>query len=630
MTEPLDSRFLPMIAGVLALVACSMPSPQGAEGPAAAKPATAATADVQTHPLKEAWFGEQHIHTAYSLDAYLGGTRLTPFDAYRFAQGAEVEVNGVKHQLDRPLDWVVVTDHAEYLGEMYSAFTPGAPGHDQPTLQQLRTMTDMKQRQEWFIKYVVSNTRGDKPQHPDFYQGPATTRNAWKEVIVAAAEQHNRPGRFTAFIGFEWSSAPQGANLHRNLIFRDAKVPDLPMSSFELPREEALWEWMAGLEKQGSTVLAIPHNPNASKTVMFASRTDSTGKPYDAAYASMRARFEPAIEMMQVKGNSEVHRSFWPADEFAGFENADSIAKNSGRVADMRNFVRWGLIEGLSWEAKLGVNPFKLGIVGGTDSHNGLPGEVMEDGSYGKGWQGAHGDEDGSLQRRREAGVGGWIDGNDQNPGALTGVWAPQNTRASIWDGIKKRETFATSGTRIKLRFFGGTQLPGDPKDATTLVQQGYALGVPMGGTLSAPTGAPRFTVHAMKDPRGANLDRIQIVKGWVDAQGTHHEKIVDVIGSSDRKPGADGKLPPVGNTVDLQQARYTNSIGSAELMGSWTDTGFDPKQRALYYARVLEIPTPRWTTYEAVRNGLPLSKDVPAVIQERAWSSPIWVGPGS
>ncbi len=553
---------------------------------------------------------------------------MTPFDAYRFANGAEVEVNGVKHQLDRPLDWVVVTDHAEYLGEMYSTFTPGAPGHDLPVLQQLRTMTDLKQRQEWFLKYVAGNNRGDNPQHPEFYQGRTTTRSAWKDMIVAAAEQHDQPGRFTALIGFEWTSAPQGANLHRNIIFRDSKVPDLPISAYELPREEALWEWMAGLEKQGMTLLAIPHNSNASKTVMFASKVDSNGKPYDAAYATMRSRFEPAIEMMQVKGSSEVHRSFWPADEFTGFENADSIGKYSGRVADARNYVRSGVVEGLNWEARLGVNPFKLGFVGGTDGHNGLPGETMEEGSYAKGWQGGHGAEDGSVLRRRDAGVGGWIDGKDENPGALTGVWAPQNTRAAIWDGIKNRETFATSGTRIKLRFFGGAQLPA-ANDAKALVQQGYAQGVPMGGTLKQLTSAPRFTVHAMKDPQGANLDRIQIVKGWVDAQGKHHERIIDVVGSDGRTSGAYGRLPPVGSTVDLKLARYTNSIGSAELIGSWTDTSYVPRQHALYYARVLEIPTPRWTTVEAARDGLPLLDGVPAVIQERAWSSPIWVTPG-
>lgn len=585
-------------------------------------------AAVPENPLKEAYFGEQHIHTAYSLDAYLGGTRLTPFDAYQFAKGVEVEVNGIKHKLDRPLDWVAVTDHAEYIGEMYSTFTEGAPGHDQEQLQQLRAMTDLKQRQGWFAKYVAGNNRGANPQHPDFYAGPETTSSAWKKVTVPAADQNYEPGKFTAFVAFEWSAAPGGANLHRNVIFRDDNVPDMPMSTYEIPREDALWDWLASLEQKGMKPLAIPHNANASKTIMFGSMQDSNGKDYDAAYATRRSHFEPLVEIMQIKGNSEVHRRFWQADEFANFENAESMAKYSGRVAEKSNFVRWGVIEGLAWQQKLGANPFKLGFVGGTDDHNGLPSETMEAGSYGKGWQGAHGAEDGSVERRREADVGGWIGGKDENPGALTGIWAPKNTRGALWDAMLARETFATSGTRMKVRFFAGADLPSDPKDPVALVQQGYAQGVPMGGALSALISAPHFTVYAMKDPDGANLDRIQIIKGWVDAQGGHHEKIIDVAWSGHRKLDAKGKLPPVGNTVDLKTAKYTNDIGAPELMGSWIDPDFDSKQYALYYVRALEIPTPRWTTYEAVFNKLPFHKDVAATIQERAWASPIWYTP--
>ncbi len=478
------------------------------------------------------------------------------------------------------------------------------------------------------MKYVAANNRGDNPKHPDFYAGPETTRSAWKDVMVAAAEKHNQPGRFTAFIAFEWTAAPGGANLHRNVIFRDSNVPDLPMSAYEIKREDALWDWLAELEKKGMKPLAIPHNSNASKTVMLGSIADSNGKPYDAAYAKRRAHFEPLLEIMQIKGNSEVHRKFWQSDEFSSFENADSMSKYSGRKLDQRNFVRWGLIEGLAWQQKLGANPFKFGFVGGTEDHNGLTAEVDEQGSYGKGWQGAYGQEDGSVERRRTADVGGWIDGKDENPGALTGIWSTENTRAALWDAMRARETFATSGTRIKVRFFGGAGLSASPTDATALVSDGYKQGVPMGGTLVALKSAPTFTVHAVKDPEGAHLDRIQIIKGWVDPQGKHHEKIVDVSWSGERKPGGNGKLPPVGNTVDLKTAKYTNTIGSPELIGSWTDKDFDPKRPALYYVRVIEIPTPRWTTYDAVLNKLPLLNNVPATIQERAWSSPIWYSP--
>jgi hypothetical protein len=613
-------------------VACSdRAAPPPAPAPIAAASAPAAAPpppSIPINPLKEAYFGEQHIHTAYSLDAFIGGTRLTPFEAYDFAKGAEVEVNGVKHKLGRPLDWVAVTDHAEYIGEMYSTLTAGAAGHDLDRVKELRALTDLKQRQQWFMKYVAGNNRGDHPKHPEFYQGPDTTRSAWKDVMVAAAEKHNEPGKFTAFIAFEWSAAPKGANLHRNIIFRDANVPDLPMSAYEIPREDELWDWLASLEAKGMKPIAIPHNSNASKTIMFGATADTRGKPFDEAYAKRRQHFEPLVEIMQIKGNSEVHRKFWQADEFAGFENADSMAKFSGRVPDAKNFVRWGVVEGLAWEQKLGTNPFKLGFVGGTDDHNGLTAEVDEQGSYGKGWQGGHGAEDGSVTRRRNNDVGGWIDSKDENPGALTGIWASENTRAALWDAMRARETFATSGTRMKVRLFGGAELPAKPQDPATLVRQGYASGVPMGGTLAGLRKAPTFSVHAMKDPQGAHLDRIQIIKGWVDAKGGHHEKIVDVAWAGERKPGANGKLPAVGNTVDLKTARYENSIGAAELMGSWTDKDFDPKVHALYYARVLEIPTPRWTTYDAVLNKLPLLTQVPATIQERAWTSPIWSRP--
>ncbi|HEY5802821.1 MAG TPA: DUF3604 domain-containing protein [Lysobacter sp.] len=274
-------------------------------------------------------------------------------------------------------------------------------------------------------------------------------------------------------------------------------------------------------------------------------------------------------------------------------------------------------------KARLGANPWKLGFVGGTDNHNGVASDVVEDN-----YIGSHGGYDKELQRRREGEIGGWISNRDANPGAITGVWATRNTRAAIWDAMYSRETFATSGTRIKPRFFAGTGLDAKPQDAAALVRQGYEKGVPMGGTLNALQATPTFTVQASKDPDGANLDRIQIIKGWVDAKGQPQEKIVDVVWSGDRKPDAKGKLPPVGNTVDLKTALYTNAIGAAELMGSWKDPAFDPAQYAVYYVRVLEIPTPRWTTYDAVRNNLPLLKDVPAVIQERAWTSPIWYSP--
>ena len=608
----------------LSLAACSSERQEEPAKDVEAAPSPVATS--QTEPVasnaeRNVYFGETHVHTAYSLDAYLGGTRLTPAGAYRFAKGEAVTVNGERRQLKRALDFVAVTDHAEYMGEMYSALVEGAPGHDQELLQQLREMTDLEERQEWFIKYVVSANRSVNPEHPPFFAGPETVKSGW-QVAIDSAEEHNDPGRFTALIAFEWSGAPNGGNLHRNVLFRDSNVPDAPVSYIDINREDGLWEWMREQEADGVKVLAIPHNSNASKGMMFPD-SKADGEPMDLEYAQTRQHFEPLIEMMQIKGNSEVHRKFWEADEFADFENADSIQKSSGRTFRQGDFVREGLKHGLQKQQELGVNPFKLGFIGGTDSHNGVPADVAEDAFIG-----GHGAEDGTVERRREAGVAGWIDGKDLSVGSLAAVWATENTRAGIWDAMKRRETFATSGPRIAVRFFGHVDLPGVPDDLRSMIETGYELGVPMGGDLPPIGAAPTFTVHAAMDPEGANLDRIQIIKGWVDEDGDVHERIVEVTWSGDRRPGRDGKLPPVGNTVDVETALYENSIGAPSLFGSWRDDQFDPEQPAFYYARVLEIPTPRWTTYDAVRNGLPLLEDVPATIQERAWTSPIWYSP--
>jgi hypothetical protein len=575
----------------------------------------------ESNPLRDAYFGETHMHTAYSLDAYIGGTRLTPDDAYRFAKGESVIVDGQQLSRKRPLDFVAVTDHAEYLGEMYSTLVEGAPGHDQNLLKQLRNLQTLEEKQQWFLKYVVENNRGTTPQHPSFFAGPETVKSAW-QVAIDAAERNNDPGKFTAFVAYEWSGAPNGGNLHRNIIYRDGQVPDMPMSYIDINREDGLWDWMAKHEAQGKKALAIPHNSNASKQMMFPD-VDAAGKPIDREYAQRRQHFEPLVEMMQIKGNSEVHRKFWAGDEFADFENADSIQKYSERVFQKRDFVREGLKLGVAFEKQLGTNPFKYGIIGGTDNHNGIPSDVAEDS-----FVGGHGPEDGTVERRRTGGVGGWIDGKDLSIGSLAGVWATENTRAAIWDAMKRRETFATSGPRMKIRLFGGVELPVSPDNPKKLVEQGYQLGVPMGSDLGSIAAAPTFTVYAMKDADGANLDRIQIIKGWVDSDGTTHEEIINVAWSGDRKPDSNGLLPAVGNTVDLKTANYTNNIGAATLMGSWTDKNFDPEQHAFYYARALEIPTPRWSTYDAVRNSLPLLEDVAATIQERAWSSPIWYKP--
>lgn len=587
-----------------------------------AEPVRAAST-IATYPLKEAWFGEQHVHTAYSLDAYIGGARLTPSDAYRFAKGEEVDVGGTKVRM-AALDWAAVTDHAEYIGEMYSTLNEGVKGSDNPQIKELKSLKGIEERENWFLTYVVKPNRGT-PAHPPFFAGYETTVSAWKQILDAT-QAHYQPGKFTTIPAFEWSSAPKGGNLHRNVFFRDMNVPEQPMGAAEIGREEALWDWLAGLEKQGMKVIAIPHNSNASKGMMFPA-ANSQGQPLDRGYAEMRNRFEPLIEMMQIKGNSEVHRKFWAADEFSGFENADSIGEYSDRNFDKygkQNWVRWGVTKGLAYEKSLGVNPFHYGFVGGTDNHNGLPANVAEDNFA----VGSHGAADGTVERRRNEEVGGWIKGKDLNPGALTAVWAPQNTREAIWDGLKSRETFATSGPRVKVRFFGQMGAGKPPKDSRELVEGGYKNGVPMGGTLKTGGGAPTFNVWAMKEANGANIDRIQIIKGWIDAKGEPQDKVIDVAWSGNRKRDAKGKVAAVGNSVDLKTATYQNTIGASELMGSWTDPQFDARQGAVYYVRVLLIPTPRWSTYDAVRSGLPLLANVAATVQERAWTSPIWYTP--
>jgi hypothetical protein len=623
-----NRRFASILATAAILAGCD----GGQEAPTSSQPGTdipsaqttpppASRTASAANPLRNVYFGETHVHTSYSLDAYIGGTRLDHDGAYRLAKGEAVTIGGQPVQRARPLDFVAISDHAEYIGEMYSTIYQGAPGHDQPLLEELRTMTDIEKRQQWFLEYVVSSNRSATPQHPPFFAGPDTVKSAWRK-IVEQAEAHNEPGMFTTLIAFEWSGAPGGANLHRNVIYRDANVPDMPVSYIDINREDGLWEWMREHEAGGSRALAIPHNSNASKQMMFPD-VNAGGDPVDRDYARTRAHFEPLIEMMQIKGNSEVHRTFWAADEFADFENADSIQNNSGRTFQKRDFVREGLKLGVAKAQSLGINPFKYGFIGGTDNHNGMPSDVAEDAFIG-----GHGPEDGTVDRRRTGSVAGWIDGKDLSIGSLAAVWATENSRTAIWDAMRRRETFATSGPRISVRFFGGTALPGNPADPAAMIESGYELGTPMGGNLTSSGAPPTFTVYAMKDPDGANLDRIQIIKGWVDQAGEVHERIVDVAWSGNRQLAEDGTIPAVGNTVDLETARYRNTIGAATLKGSWRDDQFEPEQHAFYYVRVLEIPTPRWSTYDAVRNNLPLLEDVPATIQERAWTSPIWYEP--
>ncbi|MFL0354282.1 DUF3604 domain-containing protein [Xanthomarina sp. GH4-25] len=579
-------------------------------------------AEIPTNPLKEAYFGETHMHTMFSLDAYIGGNRMTPDAALRFAQGEAVALDkfGKTWQLKRPLDFAAVTDHAENIGEVYTIVTPGAPGYNLEASEAIRNVPNLEEGLKLFVKYVVSNNRSATPQHPDFWQGPASTMNAW-EIMNEATEKYNQPGKFTTLHAFEWSGAPNGGNLHRNIIFRDTIVPDLPYSYIDGNRETDLWKWLGEITHNGSTVLAIPHNSNASKGMMFDANMPD-GQPITKEYADERNRWERTIEIMQIKGSSEVHPLFWKNDEFANFENANSMADFSGRKFEQKNFVRDALKKGLQYETELGVNPYKLGFNGGTDSHNGFMANVEEDN-----WTGGHGLADMTAENRVSNTVDGWAKVYDTNPGSITGVWAPSNTRADIWDGMYNRETFATSGPRLKVRLFAGYGYKESYTSYNDMVRDGYEKGVPMGGDLRMNSEeAPKFLVWAIKDPMNANLDRIQIVKGWYE-NGELKEKIYNVIASDNRlKP--DGTVTPTDALVNLETAAFDTSKGAAEFMTTWTDPDFKVTDNAFYYARVLQIPTARWNLYDEIRDQVTYPETVDKTVQERAWSSPIWYTP--
>jgi hypothetical protein len=457
--------------------------------------------------------------------------------------------------------------------------------------------------------------------HPEFYQGIESTMAGWKNNIEATEAQY-KPGKFTTFHAFEWSAAPQGGNLHRNVIFRDNVVPDYPFSAINSSDPRDLWKWMMEMEQKGSRLLAIPHNSNGSKGMMFP-ENDLDGNPLSSEYASIRQQMEPLIEIMQIKGNSEVYPKFWTNDEFANFENAESIQNFSGRTFEERNFVRSGLKEGLRKEQSLGVNPFKYGFAGGTDNHNGTPSNVEEDNYL----VGSHGLADKTAETRVTSIIDGWANAYDINPGSLMGVWAEANTREDIWDAMKARETFATSGPRIQVRMFAGYSLDDSYASYADMVSSGMTKGVAMGSDLPGSTGeSPKFGVWAIKDPMGPNLDRLQIIKGWVE-DGEVKEKIFNVA-VSDGRMGSDGSVIPIEAPVDKETGAFNTEKGSVEFLTVWTDPDFDPNVPAFYYLRVIQLPTARWTRWDEIREGVTYPENLPEQIQERAWGSPMWYRP--
>lgn len=585
-------------------------------------------------------FGETHLHTTLSFDAGTFGARLGPRDAYRYAKGQEIVSNtGQPVRIARPLDFTVVTDHSDNMG-FFAEFAAGNP--DILANAQAKGWYELMQSgrgAEAAIQIITAFSNGSFPVDIMSQPGTKLYRDTWKDII-AAAEEANEPGRFTAMIGYEWTSqVGTGDNLHRNVIYRDGgdlavqmdPMVTLPPMGSQNPVD--LWKWMGAYEdKTGGDVLAIAHNGNLSNGLMFPT-IEQFGKPVDADYVTQRAKWERIYEVTQTKGTGETHPNLSPNDEFADFEIWDkgNLTMTAPKTPEMlpQEYARAALLSGLALETRLGTNPYKFGLVGSTDSHLGFS-SFEEDNFFGKTVSMEPGPE--RIAKPFVKTPVGTINEWEVGASGLAVVWATENTRASIFDALERKETYATTGSRITVRFFGGWDFA--PGDANTRrpAQAGYAKGVPMGGDLvNAPDGrAPSFLVAALKDPIGANLDRVQIIKGWIDAAGTPQEKIHDVAwGDADiRQPGEDERLPAVGSTMNVPEASYTNTIGDPELITVWTDPDFDPALQAFYYARVIEIPTPRWTAHDAKYFGVTPAADVRMTVTERAYTSPIWYTP--
>ncbi len=587
------------------------------------------------------YFGDTHLHTSFSMDAGAFGARLTPRDAYVFAKGNEVtSSSGQPVKLSRPLDFLVVADHSDGMGFFPLIMAGGPDMMADPQGRKWHDMIYAGQGAAAAMDIIQSFGKGTISKAIMPLPGTHAYQGAWQDTIKAA-EEANDPGRFTAFIGYEWTSNTGGNNLHRNVIFRDdasrasTVEPFTTMKPLGSDNPVDLWKWMAAYEqKTGGKVLAIAHNGNLSNGLMFPT-VEAFGKPVDRAYAETRARWERLYETTQTKGDGESHPFLSPNDEFASFEKWDkgNLDGSAAKSKDMLQFeyARSALKSGLALEQKLGVNPFKFGLIGSSDAHTGLA-AMEEDNFFGK-----TAPQEPSPERMTKTffdnpATGVKVMDWEVSASGFAAVWATDNSRAALFDAMQRRETYATTGPRMIVRFFGGWDFQASDAKNRLPAAIGYSKGVPMGGDLGkAPAGkAPTFLVAAMKDPMGANLDRIQVVKGWMDAKGMLHEQVHDVAwGDADkRQPGADGKLPAVGSTVDVAGASWTNTIGDPELITVWMDPAFDPQQRAVYYARVLEIPTPRWTAYDANRFGIQPLPGTTMTLQERAYTSPIWYTP--
>lgn len=583
-------------------------------------------------------WGDTHLHTSNSIDAFGFGVKLGPEEALRFARGEEVKSTwGLKAKLDRPLDFLVIADHSGGLGATQRLYDAPRVMIKDPTL--LRWYDMMHEghqgRQRATMELINAAGEGKLGSILPREEQAKGTMQIWKSH-TGIVERYNEPGKFTAFMGFEYTLMPNGDNLHRVVILRDGKPRADQVRPYDPQTEgtdtvDKLWDYMDAYEKKtGGKMLAIPHNSNVSNGLMF-EMVQPGGGAITADYARRRAAREPLVEITQIKGDSESHPFLSPNDEFANFGDAGwelgNLTMQRTKTPDMLagDYVREALKRGLAIQAKTGVNPYKLGFIGSTDSHTGLA-TADENNFFGK-----HSDGEPNAERASQAqnlgtrqGRFGW----HYLAGGYAAVWATANTRAAIFDAMMRREVYATTGPRMQVRVFGGWDFT-DKDWAGDWVKAGYARGVPMGADLKDGKGRPSFLISALKDPEGANLDRVQVVKGWVDASGKMQEKIFDVSWSSpDKRKLVGGKLTPVGDTVDIKKATYTNTIGAPELRAVWSDPEFNPGQRAFYYVRVLEIPTPRWVLFDMIRFGAKLLPETELKSQERAYTSPIWYNP--
>ena len=578
----------------------------------------------KANPLNNVYFGEQHLHTANSPDAFSFGTRNTPDDAYNYCKGEAVKKNTTGDMVRRvtPYDWCAVTDHAVFMG-MFPLMLDDKNSLSKTQIGKLIRSGNREDGEKAFGLIFKSVASG---QPIDYLMEPKTMKSVW-ERQKATANKHNDPGKFTTLIAFEWTSVPYNQNLHHNVFFRDDVGPDVIFSALDSVKREDLWTYQEVQRAMGHENFSIPHNSNLSNSMMFPPRT-SAGNLIDKHWAERSQRNSVAVEITQTKGSSETHPALSPDDDFAGFETSyKHLIGTSGEVVGKldHSYVRQALTDGVGFKEMIGVNPYKLGIVAGADAHTAF--SVNEEFNY----TGSSAALDDTPEKRlNNVMMVSGEPGLKWSTSGTTAVWAPENTRTAIWDGIKRKETYGTSGTLIRVRFFGGWDYDDDLVEDKDFVKKAYAGGVPMGGDLPKKASkAPTFAIWALKDPQSGNLDRIQIIKGWYRKDGQPQEKVYDVVWSDDRKVDPKtGKLPPVGNTVDIKKATYKNSIGDTQLSAVWTDPDFEASQHAVYYARVIEIPTPRWTTYDAAKLGIEPPKSVPATLQERAWSSPIWYTP--